>query len=296
MLIHRIERGAGFTLVELLVAVTLLGIISAAILGVALRQQRFHLATMATIEARRAARDGADVLRGDLRAIAPAAGDLYAIGTSDVELRAAAGTSVVCAVGDTRDVIHLPPRAAANGVLTSWVVPPARGDTVFVRAASLRPDQARWDAHVLTADPAAGGCPTAGGFVATPAESASAIALHIAPPLAPNISPGAALRVVRRVRYELYRAGDGQWYLGYQDCLPSRATPCATVQPVSGPYAPGGVRFGWRDSSGAETSDPTRVRRIDVATVARSGAAIRARGFAPRPAAESLSFTITPRN
>lgn len=295
VLIARRSPAQGFTLAELLVAITLLGVVSTVVLGVVLRQQRFHRATLALLEARRAARDAADVLRSDLRAISPAAGDLLVMGADHLELRAATGTSIVCAMSGARDIVHLPPRAAAAGALTSWIVPPEPGDTVLVRAMALAPAAARWDAHVLAAEPGRGGCPTAGGFVASAAESASAIALRIVPPLAPDVHAGAALRIVRRARYELYRAGDARWYLGYRDCLATRALPCSTIQPVSGPFAPDGLRFVYRDSSGAQTTDPARVRRIDVAVVARSRV-VPSVGISARPASESLALTIAPRN
>jgi hypothetical protein len=110
------------------------------------------------------------------------------------------------------------------------------------------------------------------------------------------VRPGAALRFVRRARYQLYRASDGLWYVGHLDCLPSRATPCATIQPVVGPFESNGVHFAYRDSTGAVTSDPTRVARIDVHARAPGLRMPHAGGYASHGSADSLLITIAPRN
>jgi hypothetical protein len=93
---------------------------------------------------------------------------------------------------------------------------------------------------------------------------------------------------VRRARYELYRASDSRWYLGYLDCLSSRATPCNVVQPVAGPFAPGGIRLAYLDRGGAPTGNPSRVARIDVVAIAE-------RRSSPT-VLDSLATTIALRN
>ena len=106
-----------------------------------------------------------------------------------------------------------------------------------------------WQRHVLSAAPShAGSCPTSTGLTTTPSESAAALAFTFTPALDTAIGPGTLVRVVRRARYELYRASDSRWYLGYLDCVASRATPCNTVQPVSGPFAPSGIQLAYLDA------------------------------------------------
>lgn len=293
--VHRAhERGT--TLAELLVALVLFAIVGGAALGVLASQQRFAHRALERLAARRAARDAADALRSDLRPLAPSRGDLLAIGANRIEFRGAIGSSVVCAVGPARDVLHVPPRDAAGGALTSWVVPPVAGDTLLVRVPAPLPDGAEWEAYALAADPARGACPLAGGLVASVAESSTAIALRVTPPLSPGVRAGAPVRVVRRERYELYRGGDGGWYLGFADCRAGRATPCATVQPVSGPFAPGGIAFSYRDATGAETTTPSLARSVRVLLVGRGTTGSSVSGPGVGAAAESLAITITPRN
>jgi hypothetical protein len=62
--------------------------------------------------------------------------------------------------------------------------------------------------------------------------------------------------------------------LGYADCLAVRNPQCSVVQPVSGPYAAGGVHFDFLDTLAAATTDPRRVARIDVLTIAEGPRAV----------------------
>jgi hypothetical protein len=185
--------------------------------------------------------------------------------------------------------ITIPPEHLATGAPLTWVgTQPEQGDTLLVLATDSTLGDA-WDRHVLTGAPAnAGSCPTTSGLTTSSAEASAALTLSLSAPLDTAIAPGALVRVVRRARYELYRASDSRWYLGYLDCLSSRATPCNVVQPVAGPFAPAGVRLAYLDRGGAPTADPWRVARIDVLAIAerRSSPSV----------LDSLATTIALRN
>ena len=257
----------GFSLTELVVAVVIACAIGAAVLDSGLRQQRFFAAAARFDAARTSVRQAADILSADLRPLSPRDGDLYVLAPDFVEFRLLLGASVLCTIAAARDAAVLPPLRAASALgLTSWVSSPVAGDTVLVfdEGGSGAADD-RWTRHVLTADPSAGAnCPTASGFTSSAAEAAAGWQIQIRPPLAASVAPGAPLRFVRRARYELYRAADAKWYLGFVDCLSTRMTPCAVVQPVSGPYDAAGIRFGYLDSLGALTMAPPDVALITI--------------------------------
>ncbi|HUO53065.1 MAG TPA: prepilin-type N-terminal cleavage/methylation domain-containing protein [Gemmatimonadaceae bacterium] len=261
----------GFSLVELIVAVVVACAIGAAVLESGVGQQRAFAAGARRAVARDAVRQAAAILSADLRALSPRDGDLYAIAPYQVEFRLLLGASVLCTIGAARDAAVLPPLPSASRLgLTSWVAAPAAGDTLLVLDAA----SGAWARHVLTTDPAAGAsCPVGSGFAETPAEAAAGWRIAFRPPLAPTVRPGAPLRFVRRARYQLYRAADARWYLGFVDCLATRATPCAVVQPVAGPYDAGGLRFAYLDSAGAPAAAPADVAVITVDARASSAAA-----------------------
>lgn len=285
-------RQPGFTLTEMLLSVVLLGAILGAVSTVAIRQQRARDAIARRIAARRAVHEGALLLRGELRALGPlhAAGPAIGeIAADHVEFRSLLGSSVACAIDPSRTVLDIPGQAP-GGILTSWTTAPVSGDTVLVYASSVLPDSATWMPVVLAADPSPGGaCPVESGLADDASSAPPPLRLRFGAPLAAAIRPGASLRFVRTARYQLYRGGDGRWYLGYADCLATRAMACAAIQPVSGPYAPGGVRFAFLDSAGSPVASAASVAR--VAIVLRSEASGTAVALA-----DSLTVLVTLRN
>jgi hypothetical protein len=86
-----------------------------------------------------------------------------------------------------------------------------------------------------------------------------------------TVGLGSAIRIVRRARYQLYKETDGRWYLGYRACNDMGGVTCDALSPVSGPYVPAtqdsktsGLYFTYRDASGTQTTDPTKIARIDI--------------------------------
>ena len=259
----------GASLVELIIVIVLLSILGTATLGVVIHQERFYRAQADAINARATVRDAASLLQGELRPLTPSDGDLYAISASTVEFRATLAQSAICTIAPSRQGITIPPPQLSSGAPMTWLgTQPETGDTLLVLATDSTLGNT-WQRHVLIANPSStGACPIATGLTATAAEAAAAMTLALDPPLDTTIHPGAIVRVVRRARYELYRASDSRWYLGYLDCLASRATPCNVVQPVSGPFATAGIHFAYLDRRGAATTDPFHVARIDVLAIA----------------------------
>jgi type II secretory pathway pseudopilin PulG len=282
-------RRHGASLIELTVVIVLLAVIGAATLGVVVHQERFYREQASAIDSRATVRDAAALLQSELRALTPADGDLYAIATAAVDFRATMAQSVICTIASSRAQITIPPEHLAAGAPLTWLgTQPEQGDTLLVLGSDSTLGDA-WDRHVLTAPPSsAGTCPTSSGLTTTAAEASAALTLSLSPALDTGIAPGALVRVVRHARYELYRASDSRWYLGYLDCLASRATPCNVVQPVAGPFAPGGIALAYFDRAGALTANPARVARIDALAIAE-------RRSSPT-VLDSLATTIALRN
>ena len=279
----------GTSLVELVVVIVLLAAIGSATMGIVIHQERFYRAQADAIDSCTTVRDAVALLQSELRALTPGDGDLYSIAPDAIEFRATLAQSAVCTIAPSRLQITIPPEHLASGAPLTWVgTQPEAGDTVLVLATDSTLGN-RWDRHVLTAAPfSAGLCPLASGLTTNATEASAALTLALRPQLDSAVAPGTLVRIVRRARYELYRASDARWYLGYFDCLASRATPCNIVQPVSGPFAPSGIRLGYLDRNGVATSDRSRVARVDLLAIA-------ARRSAPATL-DSLATTIALRN
>ncbi|HEX9218918.1 MAG TPA: hypothetical protein VF858_00385, partial [Gemmatimonadaceae bacterium] len=99
-------------------------------------------------------------------------------------------------------------------------------------------------------------------------------------PLSSDLGPGVPIRFVRRGRYSLYRASDGDWYLGYRRCNALGPSVCGAIQPLSGPYRgyssnrdATGLLFEYFDSQGERLSAGSpglELARVDITARAQS--------------------------
>jgi hypothetical protein len=98
----------------------------------------------------------------------------------------------------------------------------------------LVPDAAggHWETRELTSAGMAPGAPCALGATSLAARPPLLLVTNPAPP---PVAPGAPLRVTTRLRYSLYKGGDGSWQLGLRRCGAAPTAPCEIVQPLAGP-------------------------------------------------------------
>jgi hypothetical protein len=223
------------------------------------------------------------MLPSDLRAISSAGNDIYYMSDSAIEFRSTFGSSVVCKIITSGGgSIVLPPRNTAKGARwTSWAQTPVIGDSIalYDESATTGSKDDRWTLHQITGwtlvtGDVSTGCQSSTRFVlASDLTSTNpSFRLVLSPAFPATMTQGAAVRFLKRARYNLYRAADGLWYLGYRDCLTSRTPQCSTVQPIGGPYQPyatpgsgtSGVEFAYYDSLGAVTTNRQQVARISV--------------------------------
>ena len=224
------RRGAG--LAELIVALTLAAIVSAAGVAALRGTERYMQRARVTSDARRTLRDAESVLATDLRS---AWSDSVRVrGDTAVDFYGEIGVSAVCTVSSA--VLILPPDASSTGApYSSWRAVPEAGDvlSVFDTAGG-----GVW--RVALVDSAStpvngGGCKPSGGLLSAADSIARRTFTRVV--LRTSLSPvpliGTPVRVARPGRYALTRAADGSWSLSYRRCTGS----CAVAQPVAGPLA-----------------------------------------------------------
>jgi prepilin-type N-terminal cleavage/methylation domain-containing protein len=300
-------RRPGLTLIELLIVLVLLGVVAGGMLGIVARQQQFYTGNAGIIETRGSVRQGLTVLQGVLRTISPKNGDIYSMGRTFVELREPTGSSIICQFGVTRNLIVLPPTALSAGTgLTSWLAAPQIGDSVLIYDSGRKVGTAddTWDKNDVTVAPIAGTtCPTSTGFTTTAAEAAAGWTITLRNTLALSVLQGAAVRFFRPARYELFQASDGLWYLGMRDCMTGPlAASCSGLTAITGPFlpaaesGPSGLELTYYDVTGAVTSDPSQVRRIDIVLRARSASVVNTPGRPSGIYQDSLATSVTVRN
>jgi prepilin-type N-terminal cleavage/methylation domain-containing protein len=225
-----------FSLLELVVVVALAGLVAQIAVATITRQQQFYRASAEFLAAREGVRDAMEVLAADIRG-SSGADTLRVRADSAIELFAAIGGSVVCQIAGSE--IGLPPSHASGNSLSSFLTEPDTGDIAlfYVDSADSGRHWARYRVASFASHSGASSCRAAG--FSTEAELASGartFTLTVPTTLSPAVREGTAVRFIRRARYSLYRASDGNSYLGYRRCNADGPSACAGIQPVSGPY------------------------------------------------------------
>lgn len=295
----------GTSLIELLVALVLFGIVGIATLRSLDRQARFHSGVLAILEARSQHAAAHEAVATELRGLASAAGDITRLSDSAIVFRLPVGSAVACAIAP--DTIYLAPDTVSAGqVLAGFRVSPQPGDTAWLFDESST-DVARDDSWIgvpiRSAIRAPGNC--TGSPLVHPVLDAGRASwrLAVASLLPPSITIGAAVRLTRTARFALYRGSTNEHWLGFTEIMPATGT-WITIQPVSGPYLPfasgapssSGVALAARDSSGVPTSSATTIAAISITTRTRTTRAVRIEGLARGLHADSLHSLIGLRN
>jgi prepilin-type N-terminal cleavage/methylation domain-containing protein len=236
------------TLVELLVALVLLGIVSAALYRVLVNNQRVYQSQTQRIELQQSIRAGATILPADLRELDASEGDVISATATDITFRAMRWIGYICQAPVTG-----PSPLVTTPTLTFTVMnkglagvrSPTVGDSVMIRYEGdegTRFDDAWVPGQVTLIQ--AQNCPAGLPYNSTPGQRITATAwmpnAAAGPQLAtPNntnsIYVGAPVRGFVDYTYQLYQpAGDTSWYVGL-------LRPGNAIQPVIGPVLSNGL-------------------------------------------------------
>lgn len=272
----------GFTLIELIAVLVILGVVGGAIGLMLLRQQRFYRGATELLYAREGVRDAMELMSTDIRGMSTA-DTARLLADSAIELFASIGTSVVCQIAGTE--IGLPAAAAPPGnTLTAFTTEPDTGDLVLFYRDSIDAGS-QWERHRLAgigSRPLGATCPASTGFSRAEDDDAGAkgFLVTLSSPVSGHVARGAPVRFIRRGRYSLYRAGDGESYLGYRRCNAVGASVCGAIQPLSGPYrafsgnaGSTGLLFEYFDANGGRLgagASPLALARVDITARAAS--------------------------
>lgn len=242
---RRMPPPRGFTLVEVLVAMTLTGIVVAGTLRALSAQKKFYARQARILDARHAMRASTTILASEFRDASAADGDLYAIGPDSIVVRSTAGFAIACAVNTGNSTLAL------TEVSGHFRLDVADSALVFVEN-GLRDDDDAWRALQVT------------GLSPTPPAcawgSAASLLLTVNGSLS-GVWVGAPVRLYKPYVYGLYPESDRYW-LGRRPYSVASA-----YVPVAGPLAPadsGGLVLTYYDAAGAVTTDRLQVARVNI--------------------------------
>jgi len=319
----------GMTLVEILISLVLLGIVSGVIMRVIMRQQRFYTGVNQILTQRGQLRSATSVLPIDLRSMSSVGGDILVATDSSIDFQLNVGTGVVCSVPGNATIV-MPPDTLSSPTgqdITSWfgyARPNPSSDNlaysvyIYDDSSEAGNEEDYWKKYNLVSLTDVGSTECLTQFTTIGDAGAKRPKLQLSDPagftdpvtggpLSQYINIGAPVRVVRQVRYALYKETDGKWYLGFARYLKSNEY--EALSPVSGPYDPygsaSGLGFRYYDvdgneiASGADSATRAKIARVDLIARARTSSNVRAAGIqngADQQYRDSLAVSVMLRN
>ena len=289
-----IRARRGFTMIELLVALVLLGLVSTALYRVLVNNQRLYMAQTQRIDLSQNIRAATTILPAEFRELSASEGDITALSATSLSIRAMRWLGFICTP---------PVLGGVLGGVSMVIRGGATGQPMFFGSRDIDHNKdslliyydgnqsSRTDDFWAVGKPIA----TPNGQNCADGQNGQRLVFNInllgQPNVAGAITLGAPVRGFERVTYSLYQpSGDTSWYIGFQP-------QGSTMQPLIGPVLNNGLAFQYFDSTGAVTANRLRVARIDITVRARTSAAVRSSGDSPRRAiVDSVVTSVALRN
>jgi prepilin-type N-terminal cleavage/methylation domain-containing protein len=259
-----LKHRAGFTLVELVTVMVLVGVIGTALYQLLVNNQRVYRGQAERVLLSENARAAISVLPADLRelnAADRAGSDIVALGASSLSYKAMRGLYALCRAADPAAGRVTLDNTAFFGLRR---LDPVQ-DSVLVFAENdpgTRADDAWVHADVTLAVPGTA-CP--GGSPSLELQLGAVTSRDLA-----GITSGAPLRNFEVAQALLYRDASGDQWLGGRTWQ-KRTGSWSGTQPIVGPLSPAGLALEYFDPAGEPTADPSRVARVGIRVESRSG-------------------------
>jgi len=267
----------GYSIIELLIALVLLSMVSAAIYKVLVNNQRLYLAQTQTIDLNQNMRAAVAILPAEFRELDAADGDIQAMTATSITIRAMRQLAFVCLT---------PPLGGGIGQLTLTI----RKTPMYGTRQTFNVNDSLliyWEGNALTrADDQwlLGQIKTVVPGPVCTQDTLAAVNQGYTLTLQPQWINNAALNVANaitrgspvrgfdNVTYSVYQSPtDNNWYLGQ-----TNNSAGGSIQPIIGPLiGANGVTFSYYDSIGTVTGAPTSVAQIQILLRARTASPIR---------------------
>ncbi|HET9293702.1 MAG TPA: prepilin-type N-terminal cleavage/methylation domain-containing protein [Gemmatimonadales bacterium] len=245
----------GFTLIELMIALVLLGIVGGVTYQMLINTQRLSTAQAERMNLQSAVRTGALVVPSELREVginAAGASDLVHIATDSVTYRAMRGVGFTCSVTATQ--IKLINSFALPFNSLRGVVAGGRDSLlIYVDNDPTTDGDDQW----ITAPVNAVAASTCGGTAAI-AITTNDITGSISSGTIDAVIVGGPVRTFEMMRLKLYTL-DGQSWLGAQSLSAGES-----VQPALGPLTNNGFELAYFDVNGNATTNAANVRSMQI--------------------------------
>jgi prepilin-type N-terminal cleavage/methylation domain-containing protein len=284
----------GFTFVEILVAMILMGIISTAMYQVLNNNQRLYREQAARIELNQNTRMAANILPTELReldATDPNGSDIGFMNDSSMGFRSWRNTSFLCQVPDSANLKIIIAPTPWYGLDSLDIT-----DQKFVVYAennfTTRTDD-QWYPSTASAVVAGTACPL--GALSTGGASRTITVTTITKSQLSGVQKGAPMRGYKATRIWRYADASGDYWLGLQTQSPTTNV-WTSISPIVGPVTATGLVLTFFDTLGVATTATNKVARIGIAVSGRTQDKQIRRGGAPAYITSDLSSMVALRN
>jgi len=248
---------SGFTLVELITALVLFGIVGTSIYQLLVNNQRVYRQQTARVDVNQSARSAISILPGEIRELSagdPAGSDIVQMTASSLTYKAMRSLYFLCAAPNTGTF-----EVILDGSTFFGLRPlDATRDSIFLFAEgdpSTRADDAWLHANVVSTTV---GTACTGGAASLTVRLSGVTAAQLG-----NVESGAPIRGAEVVEVLLYADAAGDQWLGGRQYTKASGT-WTNTQPIVGPLAAGGLALTYYDTLGVVTAVPADVARIAI--------------------------------
>jgi prepilin-type N-terminal cleavage/methylation domain-containing protein len=261
------RRGAGFTLIELMIAIVLAGIIMGSIYMTLQNNQRFYRSESQVLDVQQGVRAVAQLLPSELREVDAVAGDILAMGPDSITIRALRNTYFICAAPVVAGGTIVLRNSSVYGYRA---VDPTRDRALVFRDGNtqvMNDDQ--WLDFAITSTVSGAVCGDGTGAGTTMTLSGPTSKLD-------SVTVGSPVRTYERITYRLYVDSTGVAWLGVRNYVNGG---WGSIAAIAGPLnGAGGIALAYFDSTGAATATPTSVAQIGLTVRGKSTAPIQIQG------------------
>lgn len=260
------RRTAGFTLIELMIALVLTGIVLGSVYQTLGNNQRFYRSTSQILDVQQGIRAVAQLLPSELREVDAVAGDIQAMGPDSITVKALRNTYFTCAppVAGTKIIVR-------NDMVFGYrAIDPQRDRILLFRDGNrqLMSDDT-WQDYGITSVQTGSTC-TDGSGAGTLINLSGTFSGVTA--LDSSFTVGAPVRTYEIITYRLYVDADGIGWLGVRNFSGGS---WGAVSPIAGPLrSTDGIALSYYDSTGAVTPVPANVAQIRLVVHGMSAAPI----------------------
>ena len=247
---------AGFTLLEVMIAVVLSVIVIGGLFELVFTQNRVYAKQQGLADARQSLRAAGTLLTWELRHLSPTGGDIYAMGPDSISVRSYDANAVVCrkrVSAAQYGLYSLSGEIQSDDSAMVYIVNSNRTADDTWRAWGLsQVDAPGLLGMISTCASWPGAPPIDMGIQASFASTADTAGLRI----------GAVVRIFQRRTYRMIEQ-DGDWWLAVREGDEDEEE--GGYQLLTGPLrASDGLAFRYLDAAGAETAVPANVRAIEL--------------------------------